>query len=433
MIDPKLIRENPEQVRNAMRDRGVDVDISELARLDGQWRHVLQELEEARAEQNEASISAATAKDADHSKLKELKNRIKATEIRLAELEVTLEREMARIPNIPFPDVPVGPDESGNQVLRTVGEQPLYDFEPKDHVALGQALDIIDIERAAKVSGARFVYLKGGAALLEFALVQYVLGLATSPEIMGGLAASIGPEVSLKPFTPVIPPVMIRPDIFRRMARLSDEDKDERYYLPQDDLYLVGSAEHTLGAMHADEILDEKDLPARYLGFSTSFRREAGSYGKDTRGILRVHQFDKLEMESFTTAERSAQEQDFFVAFQEYILRELKLPYRVVLICTGDMGKPDARQIDMEVWMPSQQMYRETHTADLMTDYQARRLKTRVRRVDGTVELVHTNDATALAIGRTLIAIMENYQQANGSVTVPEVLRPYMGGRTELV
>jgi seryl-tRNA synthetase len=239
------------------------------------------------------------------------------------------------------------------------------------------------------------------------------------------IADGVKKGYNAKAFVPVVPPVMIRPEVYERMDRL--EPKEERYHIPSDDLYLIGSAEHTLGPLHMDETLAEKDLPIRYIGFSTSFRREAGSYGKDTRGILRVHQFDKLEMESFTVAEDSTTEQDFIVAVQEYLVRSLELPYQVVAICTGDMGKPDARQLDIETWMPGQNRYRETHTSDLMTDYQARRLGTKVKRANGKMELVHMNDATAFAIGRILIAIIENNQTADGKIRVPDVLQPYVG------
>jgi seryl-tRNA synthetase len=220
---------------------------------------------------------------------------------------------------------------------------------------------------------------------------------------------------------------MIRPNPFLKMGRLFP--KEDRYYIPSDDLYLIGSAEHTLGTMHMDHTFTEADLPVRYVGYSPAFRREAGTYGKDTRGILRVHQFEKLEVESFCLPENSLKEQELFVAIQEHILQALKLPYEVMMICTGDMGKPDYRQIDINTWMPGQNSYRETHTADLMTSFQARRLNTKVKRADGKVDIVHMNDATVAAMGRLLIAIIENYQQADGSVKIPEVLRPYMGGQ----
>ncbi|MBU3942843.1 serine--tRNA ligase, partial [Patescibacteria group bacterium] len=314
-----------------------------------------------------------------------------------------------KIPNILAQDVPAGKDESENVVIKQVGKVPTFNFEIKDHVELGEALGIIDLKTAAQVSGARFVYLKGKLALLQLALINHTFDILTK-----------------KGFIPVVPPVMIKPEVYEKMARLSEADKDERYYFPQDDLYLIGSAEHTLGPLHMNEILNEKDLPLRYAGYSTAFRREAGSYGKDTKGILRVHQFDKIEMESFTVKEDSLKEQDFIVSIQEELIKSLKIPYQVVMICTGDMGSPDARQIDIECWMPGQNKYRETHTSDLMTDYQARRLNTRVRRKEGT-EFVHMNDATAFAIGRTLIAIMENYQQKDGSIKIPEVLQKYTG------
>ncbi|MBP9771602.1 MAG: serine--tRNA ligase, partial [Candidatus Pacebacteria bacterium] len=227
-----------------------------------------------------------------------------------------------------------------------------------------------------------------------------------------------------------VPPVMMRSAVMNRMARL--QPIDERYYFEKDDMVFVGSAEHTIGPLHMDEILTEESLPIRYIGYSTAFRREAGTYGKDTKGILRQHQFDKLEMESFALPEHSYAEQDFFVAIQEYMLQQLRLPYQVVIICTGDMGGPDHRQMDIETWMPGQHTYRETHTSDLMGGYQARRLNTRIKRTDGKTEPVHMNDATLFAIGRTLIAIIENYQNADGSITIPEALRPYMGGRERI-
>lgn len=428
MLDINYILEHVDEVKQNAKNRRVEVDIDELIKLRNIHLGLAQQLQDLEASRNAKSKTKPTPEVMEE--VKKINEEINALSEKSAENDKKYRPLLEMVPNMALPDVPVGPDESGNVVVRTWGTLPTFDFKPKDHMELGEALGIIDTERAAKVSGARFAYLKGGAALLEFAIVQYVLSLLTSEEVIKKLAAKIGPEVNPKPFTAVVPPVMIRPGVFRRMARLSDADKDERYYLPQDDLYLVGSAEHTLGSMYMDEILNEKELPIRYIGFSTSFRREAGSYGKDTKGILRVHQFDKLEMESFSLSENGLAEQELFVAVQEHLLQQLGLPYRVVMICTGDMGRPDARQIDMETWMPAQGTYRETHTADYMTDYQTRRLMTRTRRGEGKTELVHTNDATAMAIGRILIAIIENYQNADGTITVPEVLRPYMGGVT---
>ncbi len=420
MLDIKLIRNNPEKVKEACRAKQVDCDIDAVLDLDQQKRKLLQEIEGLRAQQGKLGREHIA-------QAQEIKSAIKAKEPELKSTDEKLQELLYQIPNIPLDDVPVGKDETENKVIRSWGKPKSMDFPAQDHVALGEALDVVDIARAGKVAGTRFAYLKGGAALLEFALMQYVLKICTSEKELKKLADSVEKGYSAKPFIPVFPPVMIRPEVFRKMGRLTEQDKNERYYLPADDLYLIGSAEHTLGPLHMDETMNEKDLPIRYLGFSSSFRREAGSHGKDTKGILRVHQFDKLEMETFTFAQDSLKEQEFLVALQEHIMQGLELPYQVVNVCTGDMGKPDARQIDIETWLPGQGKYRETHSADLMQDFQARRLNIKVRRKDNTVEFAHMNDATALAIGRAVIAILENYQQKDGSVKVPKALQEYMG------
>ncbi len=425
MIDLKDLIDQPERYEAACRVKGVQLDIAALVTKKREQNRLAHERDELRHQLNLGSEQGKPSAE-QITQLRLVKEQIKTLEDQLGTLEDEIVELVLQIPNPPLADVPEGPDESGNQVIRKWGEPTKFNFEPKDHLALGEALGIIDAERAAKVTGTRFAYLKGAAAWLEFALIRYTLDLVTSEERLKPLAEAISPGYPATPFVPVIPPVMIRPDVFMKMARLSAADKAERYHLQQDDRYLIGSAEHTLGAMHMDETLEEKQLPLRYLGFSTSFRREAGSYGKDTHGILRVHQFDKLEMESFTVPEQGQAEQDFFVAIQEHLLQGLKIPYQAVLLCTGDMGKPNARQIDLECWLPGQNRYRETHSADFMTDYQARRLNTRVRRKSGELQLVHMNDATAFAIGRTLIAILENYQQADGSVVVPEALQKYV-------
>ncbi|MBI2452824.1 MAG: serine--tRNA ligase [Parcubacteria group bacterium] len=420
MLDIKIIREHIEKVRKSIKDRGLVLDLDRLLSLDGQRRKKIQEIETLKAGQNKLGKENREEAQA-------LKQQIKALEPELEQLEVQYSELLWKIPNIPTDDVPVGKDERDNKIIRSWGTPPKFDFKPKDHLALGEALDLIDVETAAKTSGTRFAFLKREAVLLEFALVRYAFDVLTSEKILKKIAQKIDKNYSAKPFVPVVPPVMIRPEIFRKMARLSEDDKNERYYIPQDDLYLVGSAEHTLGPMHMDEVLEEKNLPLRYVGFSTSFRRESGSYGKDTRGILRVHQFDKLEMESFVRPEDSVQEHNFLVAIQEYFMQSLGIPYQVVFICTGDMGAPDARQIDIECWMPGQGKYRETHTADFMADYQARRLNTRVRRKGGELEYAHMVDATTFAMSRTPIAILENYQQKDGSIKIPKVLQKYAG------
>ena len=255
-------------------------------------------------------------------------------------------------------------------------------------------------------------------------MVQLVFKTVTDQKLIKKLAAKVGNPFD-NTFVPIIPPVIIKPDVMKKMARL--DPIEERYYIPSDDAVLVGSAEHTLGPMHINKTFKYADLPIRYIGYSSAFRREAGSYGKDVRGILRLHQFDKLEMETFVPQEFGMQEQDLLVEIQEYLLQQLEIPYQVVAVCTGDIGKPDYRQIDLECWVPTQNKYRETHSADYVTDYQSRRLNTRYEDKDGSRKFVYMNDATALAIGRTLIAILENYQQEDGSVKIPKVLQNYVG------
>ena len=435
MLDIKYIRENPDLVKKGAKNKNADVDIDRLLKLDQQRRTFITQVEAKRAGQNIAGDKIAAEKDgaikAEAIKaMQSLKEELKKIQIEMDAVVVEYGTILDKVPNIPFEDVPVGPDESGNVIIKEVGEKPKFDFEIKDHIVLGEALGLINSERAAEVSGSRFVYLKGDLVLIQNALTQFMFGILTNKEKLGEVIKEAGLDVPDTPYIPVAPPLMIRPEVFARMARL--EPRDERYHIESDDLYLIGSAEHTLGPLHMDEILRENDLPLRYVAITAAFRREAGSYGKDIRGIIRQHQFDKMEMESFTLPEHSRAEQDLFVAIQEHLLKSLKLPYRVVSVCTGDMGTPDARQIDMECWMPGQDAYRETHTADLMTDYQSRRLNTRIRRNSGEIEFAHMNDATAVAMGRILVAIMENYQQADGTIVIPEILLPYMGGKTRI-
>ena len=430
MLDIAFIRKNKERVAEVAKQKKVVVDIDELLVKDGERVVLIKEIEELRSLKNDLNDLIQKAVDETErgdiiTKGKEIKGLLDEKEAAYSVVKEAYDSLMLLVPNIVSPDTPIGPDESGNKVLRQVGTIRTFDFEPKEHWELGKALGLIDTETAAKVSGARFAYLKGDLALLQFALVQYTLGVLTNETTLKTVITDANLSVSSRPFVPVIPPVFVRPEVMAKMARL--EPKDERYHIPSDDLYLVGSAEHTLGPIHLSQTIAEAELPIRYVGFSTAFRREAGSYGKDMKGILRLHQFDKLEMESFTIPEQAVVEQDFIVALQEYLLQGLGIPYQVVAICTGDMGKPDVRQMDIECWLPGQGKYRETHTADLMGDYQARRLETRVKRTNGETEFVHMNDATAFAVGRTIIAIMENYQEADGSIRIPKVLQAYMG------
>ncbi len=422
MLDIKLLREEPEKVKSAIKLKGVDPKlVDNFLELDGGWKRITGELDDLRHEQKE--LSGKEERDIDAAK--GIKEKIKIKEAELAGLEGERLSAWMKIPNLSSDDTPIGKGEEENKFLRSWGEIKKFDFQPKDHIELGESLGIIDVKKAAEVSGTRFNYLKGDLALLEFALIHYGFKVLGDEKILKKIADKVKTGYNPKPFIPVIPPVLIKPRTFERMARL--EPTEERYYIPTDDLYLIGSAEHTLGPLHMDETLKEKDLPIRYVGFSTAFRREAGSYGKDVRGILRVHHFDKLEMESFTIPEDSILEQEFIVGIQEYLMQSLGLPYQVIICSTGDQGGPDFRHLDIETWMPAQNKYRETHSADMMTDYQSRRLNTKVKRENGESQFVHMNDATAFAIGRTLIAIMENYQTKDGKIEVPKILQEYVG------
>ncbi len=425
MLDVQFIRDNPDIVRAAMKNKNKEglVDLDRVIALADERKKLAGDISEVNRKRGEAQ----QARDGEAGK--QLKEELRAAEEKYQEVEKELVALMVQIPNIPSADTPVGPDESGNQVVRQWGQIPNFSFPAKPHWELGRELGLIDNEKAAEISGARFTYLKGDLALMQFALIQLAMSILTSREELKKIIEKAGLSVSDKPFIPVVVPVMMRPQVMNRMARL--EPRDERYVFDEDTV-LVGSAEHTLGPLHMDEVIAEDRLPIRYVGYSTAFRREAGAAGKDTRGILRQHQFDKIEMESFAKPEDGYAEQELFVAVQEELMQRLNVPYQVIIVCTGDMGGPDQRQFDIESWMPGQNTYRETQTSDYMGGYQARRLNSRIKRADGTIEPVHMNDATAYAIGRTLIAIMENYQQEDGSIVVPEALRPFMGGRAKL-
>ena len=422
MLDIKFIRNNQDKVREAIKNKKANLDLDKLLATDERRRHLLSESESLKAEQNKRSKGPQSPVDLEE--LKALKEKIKLIENELKCVDEEYEKLMMMVPNIPTEDTPVGKDESENKVLRQWGKIKNFDFQPKEHWELGEALDLIDIPRAVKVSGSRFAYLKNELVLMEFALLQLCLSFLTNREKLQAIAKEAGLTVSDTPFIPILPPLMVKTAVLDKMARL--EPREERYYLPEDDMYLIGSAEHSLGPIHMDETLLESELPLRYVGFSSAFRREAGTYGKDMKGILRLHHFDKLEMESFSLPEQSLAEHQFFVALQEHLTKLLGIPYQAVLKCTADMGIPNARAVDIECWLPGQGKYRETHTADLMTDYQSRRLNTKVKRTNGRADFVHMNDGTAFA-GRTMIAILENYQQADGNITVPEVLRPFVG------
>ncbi len=435
MLDIRFIRENAEAVQLNAERKNYSVNIAKLIELDDARRELSARADELRERRN---ANAAKMKGATGKPDQAIIDEGKAIKVELAELEESLglvEEDALKLqkaaPNMALEDVPVGASEDENVVAKEVGEPTKFSFTPRNHWHIAEQRDWIDKERAAKVAGSRFAYIKGDLVKLQFAIVQFVMNTLSDEATIEKIAKDAGLEgISTKPFTPILPPLMIRTELYDAMDRL--EPRDDRYKLEDDDLWLQGSAEHVMGSMHANEILAEAQLPVRYLGYATSFRREAGTYGKDMEGILRMHQFDKLEMESFTVGEDGLKEHLLMVAIQEYLLASLGLPYRVIQKCTADIGKPNARGIDMEAWLPGQDQYRETHTADYMTDYQARRLQTRVRRESGDLELIHTNDATAFALGRAMIAIIENNQQEDGTVVVPEALRPYLGGKDTL-
>ena len=431
MLDINYIRDNRQKVEDAIKNKGYTIDLDEILQLDDARKELSQKTDILRQERNQISSQMKNGQpdQALISRGKEIKQELSSLEEKLSSVESDFLAKLKTVPNVPCDDVPVGLSEDENEVAEVCGEPTKFNFEPKNHYEIGQARGWIDKERASKVTGARFAYIKGEMVSLQMAIVNFVMNSLSDEGVIKEICEANHLEhISTKPFTTVLPPLMLRTEMYDAMDRL--EPRDDRYKIEGEELWLQGSAEHVLGSMHAGEIFAEQDLPVRYLGYATSFRQEAGTYGKDMEGIIRMHQFDKLEMESFGTKETSREEHELFVAIQRWLIEQLRLPYRVIRKCTFDIGKPDARGIDMEVWLPGQGKYRETHTADYMTDYQSRRLNTRVRRDEtGEVELVHTNDATAFALGRIMIAVIENYQNEDMTVRVPEVLRKYLNGK----
>ena len=416
MLDIQFIKDNADIVRSAIQNKkGENVDLDKLFALNEDRIFLIKKIDEFNGYKNEA------AKEKDHERGAEVKVKLKGLEAEFEGIQKEFISLLSKIPNIPSADTPVGVDEESNQVLRSWGDKREFTFSPRPHWELGDMLGVIDSERATKTAGSRFSYLKGDLVHIQFALINFCLSVLTDKSVLEEIIRENNLTVSSNTFTPVVPPALVKPEILFAMGRL--DPKEDKFFIEKDNLYLSGSAEHLLGSLHTKEKLAEEDLPLRYVGYSTAFRREAGSYGKDTKGILRQHQFDKLEMETFCSPETSIQEQDFLVAIQEYIMKKLNLPHQVVIVCTGDMGKPDYRQIDIDTWMPGQDVYRETHSADCTSTYQSRRLNIKIDRK--SKDYVHMNDATAIAVGRVLIAIMENYQNEDGSIDVPEVLKKY--------
>ena len=417
MIDPALLRENPEAIKASQRARGADESlVDDAANADVAWRKALLEFENLRAEQNAASKLVAAApkeeKAALVASMQELSARVKAADAAAAEAQTALDEVLWKIENVVIEGVPAG-GEDDYVVLREVGAKPAFDFEARDHVALGELLDVIDIERGAKISGSRFYFLKGWGARLELALMNMALDQA----------ANAG-------FTALITPTLVRPEIMAGTGFLGSH-ADEIYYLPADELYLTGTSEVALAGYHRDEIVDLSEGPVRYAGWSTCYRREAGSHGRDTRGILRVHQFNKLEMFSYCDPADAEAEHARLLAWQEEMLQKCELPYRVIDTAAGDLGSSAARKFDAEAWVPTQGTYRELTSTSNCTTFQARRLNVRYRRDEGKTATLATLNGT-LATTRWLVAILENHQQADGSVRIPVALRPYLGG-TEFI
>jgi seryl-tRNA synthetase len=412
MIDVGILRDHPEVIEAALRRRGVDVDVEALAARDAERRSARVEAEELRARQKDVGKSIAKlAGDDKAAAIAEAGKLSEEYKERLADadrLDAEFTELWVTLPNIPDESAAEGFDEDDAIEVSRWGEVPAFDFEAKDHVDLGAALDIIDIERAAKISGSRFGLKKGKLALLEMALMRWAMDV-------------IVPHG----FLPVLPPVLVRENALFGTG-FFPADREQVYSVQEDDLYLVGTSEVPLAAMHGDEILAEEDLPIRYAGLSTCFRVEAGTYGKDTRGIFRVHQFDKTEMFSFVHPDRSRDEHDFLLEREEELVRALEIPYRVVNVAAGDLGASAAKKYDIEAWFPGQERYREVTSTSNTTDYQARRLRIRFKDGDGANRLVHTLNGTAVT-ARHLIALIENHQQADGTVVIPEALRPYTG------
>ncbi|HET8954542.1 MAG TPA: serine--tRNA ligase [Solirubrobacterales bacterium] len=416
MLDLKAIRSEPERFKQALARRGAAEKVEELLALDARRRELLPELERAQAERKTLSKQIGERKgageEAEAEKLMatvaELKGRIESGKAEVEEVDAKLGELALSLPNVPDPDAPEGMTEEDAVLVREVGEAPQFDFEPRDHLEIGTELGLIDMEAAARLSGSRFAYLKGDLVLLELALVRFAIE-----------------TVRAEGHEPVVPPVLVREEALEGTGFLPG-DRDQIYEIPKDDLFLTGTSEVALAGLHADEILAADALPLRYCAFSTCFRREAGAAGRDTRGIFRVHQFDKVEMFSFVEPDASREEHERLLATEERILGELEIPYRVVNVAVGDLGDPAAKKYDCEAWIPSQGRYRELTSCSNTTDYQARRIGARYRPSEGEAPLpVHTLNGTACAIGRTIIALIENRQESDGGFTLPKILHPF--------
>ncbi len=420
MLDLKFIVENPDLVKAGCAKKRKDIDIDKIIELDSERRSMITEIDELRNRQNEVSKEIPQKSEDEQqsllSEMKELKEKLKIKEQALDDLVEMLDDLVIQVPNPPFPEVPEGTDDQDNQIERTFSKPRKFKFEPRDHLSIGKELDILDMEKAAESSGARFYYVKNDLVMLEFALIQYALSKITS-----------------KGFKPVLPPALVREHAMTGTG-FFPADKNEVYSVnpDEDDLFLIGTSEVPLCMLHYNEILNAEDLPIRYCAFSPCFRREAGSYGKDTHGIIRVHQFDKIEMFSFCHPDKAREEHNLIVEIEEDIVKGLELPYQVVNVCGGDLGDPAAIKYDIEAWIPTQGKFREITSASNTTNYQARRSKIRYKTEEGKKEYIHTLNGTGIAMPRMFVAILENYQNEDGTVTIPEALRAYMGGKDRI-
>ncbi len=417
MIDINLLRTNPEIAKDSQRKRGIDISIiDKVLEADKKWRTLKGELDNLKAERNKLGEEIGKLKKAGKNPIEQLNRvsilsgKVKKSEEDLAELEKNRDTLLIDIPNILHESVPQGKDDTGNVEIKKIGKIPKFAFPVKDHIDIGAKLDLFDTDRAAKTSGARFYFLKNEAVLLELALAQYAMDYL----------------VNKKDFTPVIVPDLVKERVMYGVGMLP-HSKQEIYKIENEDLYLVLTAEHAIGGLHMDETFKEDELPKRYAGFSSCFRTEAGAHGRDTKGIFRVHQFEKVEMFIFCKPEDSWKEHELLLECAEHLVQGLELPYRIVNICTGDIGSVAAKKYDIEAWLPGQNAYREIISCSNCTDFQARRLNTRVLRPGMKTDVVHTLNSTALALGRTIVAILENNQNKDGSINVPKVLQKYCG------
>ncbi len=411
MLDINIIRNNPGKIQQAAKAKRVDIDAQHILEIDAKYRELAQAVQKLREERNKFTESLKGKKPSAEQiqEGREFKEKLEKEEHAMDAVYKELQEWLLKIPNPAKDDVKIGKDENENEVIRKHKEPTKFSFTPKDHLELGEALDIIDVKTAAKVSGSRFGYLKNEGVLLEFALKQLAF------------------ELLLKEgFIPILPPVLIKKEIMDELGYTAMGEDENIFFLDKDNLYLVGTSEQSIVPMHKDAVLKKEELPKRYVGFSTCFRREAGSYGKDTKGIFRVHQFDKVEMVSFVAEGEDDKEHEYLLSLEERFFQMLNIPYQVVAICTGDLGFNAARKYDIEAWIPSQNKYREVTSVSTVTDFQSRRLNMRYQ--DGSEKkYLNVLNGTAFSMFRPIIAILENYQREDGSVVVPDVLQKWVG------